>query len=338
MSGCDASLIVPTHNRPGLLRDLVASLAAQTYPIASWELIVVDDGSAEECRQNLRQLLQGIPLSVRQAEQQQQGVAAARNAGARLAKGRVLIFLDDDMIAAPDLVAAHMACQDEPDAVVVGHIGAPASGRQPWTAWEDHQFARHFGRLAKGDRAPGPRDLFSGNFSIPSPLFAAVGGFDVRLQRTEDLDLGYRLQAEGARFVYCQAATATHVGEHSYEKWLRNARLFGESESAIGWRKGRSDLEALWFRNRNAPVRRLVRLCSGRPALESHLIALLDRIGRTAYRTGACRVSSLAYSLIYNLTYWTALKASVGPATFRRELEQTHRKGPESRRGPLGPD
>jgi GT2 family glycosyltransferase len=328
----DLSVIVPTHNRQSFLPGLLASLAAQTHPADRWELILVVDGSTDGTREYLELGGGRRPPHMTCVFQAAQGAPAARNAGARKATGRGLLFLDDDMIAAPQLVAEHARYhRGAPDTVVIGHLSLPAAGRDAWTAWEDAQVARHYTLLDSGKRPPGPRDFFSGNCSVAAPLFNSVLGYNTRLQRTEDLELGYRLHGAGARFFYCAAADSLHLGTHSFDRWLRNARIYGESDVLLGWQHGHQELQTgifQWFHQRNPLIRRLVRLCSARPPLEGPITTVLDQTGRLAHRLGARPVANAAYSAIYNLAYWLSLSQALGPQTFWREIDRPVRTGP----------
>jgi len=98
------SIIVPTYNRRDILLDTVASVAATVRP---WpcELIVVIDGSTDGTAEALGELV--LPLPIKVVDQPNRGAAAARNAGAAVARGRFLLFLDDDMIVEPDLLIEH---------------------------------------------------------------------------------------------------------------------------------------------------------------------------------------------------------------------------------------
>jgi glycosyltransferase involved in cell wall biosynthesis len=90
-----ASVVIPTYNRSGLLREAVESALAQTYP--NVEVIVVDDGSTDDTPE----VMARYDGRVQYIRQPNRGVAAARNAGIRASRGEYLCFLDDDDLFLP---------------------------------------------------------------------------------------------------------------------------------------------------------------------------------------------------------------------------------------------
>jgi len=95
----DISVIIPTFNRGGMLREAVESVWRQT--VDNCELIVVDDGSTDKSTH----FLQNHPRA-RLISQNQRGVSAARNTGIAAAHGRYLAFLDSDDLWLPQKLAA----------------------------------------------------------------------------------------------------------------------------------------------------------------------------------------------------------------------------------------
>ncbi len=316
----DLSVIVPTHNRLDLLPALLASLTLQDYPPDRWELIIVDDGSNDGTREYLASGSGQRPANMRTLSQAQSGVAVTRNSGVRMAGARAVLFLDDDMIASPSLVRHHAEVHlRDPDAVVIGHVSVPDGKREPWVAWEDAQLERHFSALKKGLRIPGPRDFYTGNCSVSSRLLERVHGFNTSLPRAEDVELGYRLAAEGARFHYSPESDSLHLGRHPFANWLRNAKLYGQCDVLLGWELGHSLLQSelfRWYNLRNGLNRALVRICAAAPPLQTTAIGGLDLIGRAANKLGAKRASLACYSAIYNLAYWLSVAENVGKARF----------------------
>ena len=103
----EISIIIMTLNNRDVLRRAIEMLFAQAFPHDQYEIIVVDaystDGTAE-----MVQAFDG-PVPVRLVMQPGRGRAAARNLGARAARGRILLYLDSDIWADPGLLAAHHA-------------------------------------------------------------------------------------------------------------------------------------------------------------------------------------------------------------------------------------
>lgn len=93
------TVVIPTHNRPELLLEAVASVAAQT--LRNWHVVVVDDGSTPPVRaERLHEITEG-KLSLLRHEQPL-GIACAKNAGAAAAEGDAIVFLDDDDLLVAD--------------------------------------------------------------------------------------------------------------------------------------------------------------------------------------------------------------------------------------------
>ena len=93
------TVVIPTHDRPALLHEAIASVEAQCFD--EWCIVVVDDGSlpAVELEHPSRRLEARISVLRHEVPQ---GPSAARNAGMRTATGELVFFLDDDDLLEPD--------------------------------------------------------------------------------------------------------------------------------------------------------------------------------------------------------------------------------------------
>ena len=96
-----ATVVVPTYRRPEHIARCVEAIAAQDYPHELLELVVVEDGWPTEQLESLRRR-EFARRHVRFEGQDHSGPAAARNTGARLARGDVLLFTDDDCCPRPN--------------------------------------------------------------------------------------------------------------------------------------------------------------------------------------------------------------------------------------------
>jgi glycosyltransferase involved in cell wall biosynthesis len=90
------SVIIPTLNRCSSLERALASAREQTFPSSEYEVIVVDNGSTDGTRDLVERLNQDGGKRLCYVYEGQLGLQQARHAGARAAKGSILIFTDDD--------------------------------------------------------------------------------------------------------------------------------------------------------------------------------------------------------------------------------------------------
>lgn len=153
------SLIIPTQRRPGPLAQALASALAQVQiePDAL-ELVVVDNDTQPSAQPLVARMAQGAPFPVVYVHEPSPGVANARNAAIKRARGQWIAFLDDDEEAPPGWLAALLDVQARFDAdVVFGPVRARAP--EGLTRHRDY-IERFFSRL---DPAPaGPIDHYYG--------------------------------------------------------------------------------------------------------------------------------------------------------------------------------
>ena len=152
------SVVIPTYNRLPLLRRVLAALETQSTPLADFEVIVVSDGATDGTDPFLDTLT--TPLQLRPVFQTNSGVAAARNAGVAAARAPLILFLDDDVVPAPDLVAVHLQLHENHDNIVIlGPMLTPDDhAMSPWVSWEQvmlyRQYTGHGNRRLRAHGAP----------------------------------------------------------------------------------------------------------------------------------------------------------------------------------------
>jgi glycosyltransferase involved in cell wall biosynthesis len=177
------SVVVPTHGRPALLARCLDALAAQTLPIADYEVIVVSDGPdarTRECVDSSARAVRHLTLPRRS------GPAAARNAGWRAAKGKIVAFTDDDTVPHPGWLAEGLTALAAGYDAVTGRIVMPLP-RVPT------DYERDAARLAEAE-------FVTANCFVKLEMLETVGGFDERFKLAwrEDSDLHFALLARGA--------------------------------------------------------------------------------------------------------------------------------------------
>jgi len=184
------SIVLTTYNRPALLKDALASIDSQV--LRDFEVILVND-HGDPVEALLGQYR--FPISyLRQGRNQ--GPAAARNVAHRLARGRYLVYLDDDDLFLPEhLQTLASALEANPDEVVYSDalfIAERIEGASRHVLGEERRYPHErysHERLLVDNYIP------INTFAWPRALVAEVGGFDERLSGLEDWDFLLRLAA-----------------------------------------------------------------------------------------------------------------------------------------------
>jgi GT2 family glycosyltransferase len=189
----DFTVIIPTCNRPQSLQLCLDAVAAQTLEAGiRYEVVVCDDSANTE---PTRQLVGSYP-GFRYVRGPCRGPAANRNAGAALALGEWLVFLDDDCVPHVDWLAGYhrsISCMD----VLEGRTVT----EQPRTRLDQ-----------EAPENPTGGYLWSCNFAIKRALFAELRGFDedYPYAAMEDVDLRHRLIEGGQTIHFVSTATCIH--------------------------------------------------------------------------------------------------------------------------------
>ncbi len=179
----NVSVIIPAYNAKGFIADAVRSALDQTY--RDLEVIVVDDGSTDGTAAELA----AFGDRIRVLQQANRGVAAARNAGAAVARGAWIAFLDADDLWLPHKLERQLAAGSTP-MTFTDRLNIGARGDLPEV--QSEVTPMHGGDIFT-------RLLGEGNFITNTSvmrrraLFEAMSGFYAGLNGTEDWDLWIRV-------------------------------------------------------------------------------------------------------------------------------------------------
>lgn len=236
----EISVIIPTYNNRPVLERALDALRRQTIPPDQYEIVIVDDGSTDGTAELIGRFRGSAQIQY--LAQDHRGRAAARNAGARAARGRILVFLDSDFWAVPELLAEHHK-HYPPGVCGVGIQGA--SRTHPDALATRFMRAREL-ILEVPPGPPGRISLFrisTRNLSLVKSDFLAADGFDEAFggYGWEDIELAWRLRARGVRFSYEPRATGDHYQVQDLEGLRKKMREGGRS-AVYFWEKHRRSM------------------------------------------------------------------------------------------------
>ena len=225
------SVIIPTYNQAECLDLTLTSLAGQSVGPNRFEVVVVDDASVQDVRAVVRRHEDRLRLRyLRQPSNR--GRAAARNLGAAHCESDLLLLMDADSYAAPDLVERHLRSSGEPGPeVVYGRRIEPSWGtfsrlRQVFPAEDELLPMEGDHRDLPGTDDDGGFDVyrrsawmfgFTHNLSLPRELYRSIDGFDESFVQWgyEDTDFTYRIYRhfgrDSSRFRFDPQAVCYHM-------------------------------------------------------------------------------------------------------------------------------
>lgn len=223
------SVIVPTFNRAAILAKCLQALSSQTCDGDLYEVIVADDGSTDATRATVEPLAgRGAP-QIRYLHQPNAGANRARNRAIAVARGAILLLINDDTIATPQMLAEHLATHDRhPDdrVAVLGRMTISPS--LPPSRLAPLHLDRAYALL--GDRRELDwRAFFTCNVSVKRALLDRGGLFEERLRYHEDLELGERLSHLGLRVIYRPEALGHHDHFLTEEEFFAVAAREGQA-------------------------------------------------------------------------------------------------------------
>ena len=218
------SIVVPVYNNSNDLSECVAALNASAFP--DTEIIIVDDGSTDETASVAVTTGARVVNLTRNS-----GPAAARNHGARHARGEILFFVDADVVLAPDALSRiEKVFQEQPDlAAAFGSYDA-----RPRASGVVSQYRNLLHHFVHQNGNPEATTFWAGCGAIRRSVFEQVGGFDEkRFSRPsiEDIELGYRLREAGHRILLDKSLQGKHLKRWNLFSVIRTDLLY----RAIPW-------------------------------------------------------------------------------------------------------
>lgn len=213
-----ATIQLCTYNRAPLLARVLDACFEQSVADESYEVVLVNDGSTDETPQVIERARSRATCAFEVIDQPNAGLASARNAGIARARGRRIIFIDDDVLPLPNFVEEHLRSNERhPDDIVRGGaINVESFDDLPPPIWSLKDYSGNY--------------FWTTNVSVPLATLRRVGCFNEGFSEYgwEDIDVGLRLRFAGVRATFNPKALVYHYKPRptvrNVEGMLRQAR------------------------------------------------------------------------------------------------------------------
>jgi glycosyltransferase involved in cell wall biosynthesis len=209
--GLKISVIIPTYNGAQKIPKIIDALDNQSYK--NFEIVIAIDGSKDNTLQIARALATQNP-NIKVYYQENNGRAAIRNYGAKMASGQLLIFYDDDMVPAKDSVQKHVSFHTRIRNSICGgnqleDIAKSKTDIQKYKAWLSRKWTAKY---QSGLNKLTSLNMFltAANFSLSKTVFESLNGFDERLSDAEDLDFALRAYRSDFSLYFDKSNVAWH--------------------------------------------------------------------------------------------------------------------------------
>jgi len=284
------SVVVPTYERPVQLARCLNALVNLSYPVHLYEIVVVDDGGGGSTAELVATANASDRASVVLLTTERGGPAKARNAGARVATGTFLAFVDDDCVPAPNwLTHLERRLVARPAALIGGHTENAVTGSRCSTASQllvDYLYSYYF------QRHKGSRFFTTNNIAVAAAGFHQSGGFDESfpLVAGGDREFCERWERSGGGLEYADDAIVNQWHKLTLARFVRQHLNYGRGAdflhrsraragAAGGRRPPKLEPPAFYWNLIWYPFKR-------KPPVEAAVLSCLMFLSQTAYGCG----------------------------------------------------
>ena len=199
-NGKDVSVIIPTYYRHDIINNVLLALSKQS--VVPLEVLVVDQTPLDARPVKFYEQFASLPLQVLNLDKP--SLSHSKNFAATASKGKLLLFLDDDVLIANDLIECHLQVMNEERVdVVSGAVSEQSSLPEEFYRVKERMDPLSFFLKSPNKQWDGMTLVQNGpNACIKKEVFLAVGGYDENIPRMEDIELGYRLFQYGAKMFH----------------------------------------------------------------------------------------------------------------------------------------
>ena len=227
------SVVIPTYGKADTLPRVVRHLESQTLPREQFEVVVIDDGSPDDTATRLASIAAGTPLQFRFLVQENRGVSAARNRGVAESRGEIVLFIQDDILGAPDLLERHVALHRRHPEITSAGVGRvtwpPDWSIDHFMHWLDNGGPQVRYHQVIGQDRVSFKHFYTCNVSLKREAIVAHPFDEAIVYGFEDIELAFRLEQHGFILHYDEQAIGWHHHKRSFEDYQRRQFKAGQS-------------------------------------------------------------------------------------------------------------
>ncbi len=215
----DCSVVIPAYNAEKTITGTLGSLLNQDFK-GTYEVVVVNDGSGDKTENIVKEIIRKSGNKIKLINQPNQGPAAARNNGAKAARGNIVLFTDSDCVAEKNWVKEML--KPFADEGVVGVQGRyRIYNKDSLVArFVQYEVEERYQRMEKQKLID-----FIGSYSAgyKRDVFLKFGGFDISFKKAsgEDPEISYRMADKGLKMVFAPKAIVYHSHPDTLKKYLK---------------------------------------------------------------------------------------------------------------------
>ncbi|MGD0941888.1 MAG: glycosyltransferase [Terracidiphilus sp.] len=287
-SALTLSVVIPTRNRP---RELSLCLdALRQAAVTCMEVIVIDDGS----EMDLSEIVAAARLNAKLlCNLSSVGSAVARNTGAAVARGDILLFVDDDVCVSPRSVRSLLGAfeGDSGLGAVIGRYDDEPASPEFLSQFRNllHAYTH---RISAGDAST----FWTGFGAVRSSIFRRHGGFSVRSRAIDDVEFGAQISNAGVRIELRPDLLVKHLKPWTLKSMLKTDLLL----RGIPW-------TLLLWRNRKLPNTLNLRYSNRLSVALSCAAVLLGVAGMAAHFLWALFALALIALSVLNFKFYLFL-------------------------------
>jgi len=229
------SVIIPAYNSEKTIVSTLKALLKQNYPKKKYEIIVVDDGSAD----NTVQLASKFPVKIIKIKHT--GPAYARNIGAKKARGSIVLFTDSDCIPSKNWIKNMVEPFKDPEIVGVSGTYKTLNKNKLMARFVGYEIEQRHELMKKSKFID-----FIGTFSAGyrRKIFLKFKGFDTRFKTSsgEDPELSYRIAKSGLKMIFQPKAFVYHPHPENIWKYLKQKYQRAIWRNFMYWEKHREKI------------------------------------------------------------------------------------------------